>query len=95
METAEAVLCSYELAEVQALFCYSTFIIESSIMCIRGTRSSNRGPLRDADIALATSEGNIPQDLTISGVFFVFFKFLFGLLPKNIIYQHRKPIHNL
>ncbi len=36
--------------------------VRSSIMCIRGTRSSNKRPLRDADIALATSEGGIPQD---------------------------------
>ena len=36
--------------------------IRASIMCIRGTRSSNNRPLRDADcITLATSEGGIPQ----------------------------------
>ena len=32
-------------------------VVRSSIMCIRGTRSSNYRPLRDADIILATSEG--------------------------------------
>ena len=36
--------------------------VRSSIMCIRGTRSSINRPLRDADITLATSEGGIPQD---------------------------------
>ena len=36
--------------------------VRSSIMCIRGTRSSINRPLRDADIILATSEGGIPQD---------------------------------
>ena len=36
--------------------------VRSSIMCIRGTRSSNNRPLREADITLATSEGGIPQD---------------------------------
>ncbi len=36
--------------------------VHSSIMCIRGTRSFNRRPLRDADIALATSKGGIQQD---------------------------------
>ena len=36
--------------------------IRSSLMCIRGTRSSNNRPLTDNDnIALATTEGNIPQ----------------------------------
>ena len=35
--------------------------VRSSIMCIRGTRSSFNRPLRDAD-TLATSEGGIPQD---------------------------------
>ena len=35
--------------------------VRSSIMCIRGTRSSINRPFRDADIALATSEGIIPQ----------------------------------
>ena len=35
--------------------------IRSSILCIRGTRSSSKRPLRDADITLATSEGLIPQ----------------------------------
>ena len=35
--------------------------IRSSILCIRGTRSSSKRPLCDADITLATSEGLIPQ----------------------------------
>ena len=35
--------------------------IRASIMCIRGTRSSHYRPLPDHDIALATSEGGIPQ----------------------------------
>ena len=35
--------------------------IRASIMCIRGTRSSHYRPLLDHDIALATSEGGIPQ----------------------------------
>ena len=36
--------------------------LRSSIMCIRGTRSSQKQqPIRDADITLATSEGCIPQ----------------------------------
>ena len=45
------------------LRCKLTFAaICASIMCIRGTRSSNNRPLRDADsITLATSEGGVPQ----------------------------------
>ena len=34
--------------------------IRSSIMCIRGSRSSTHRPVRDADITLATSEGFVP-----------------------------------
>ncbi len=48
--------------DVLMLFVGSFAAVRSSIMCIRGTRSSNKRPLRDADIALATSEGGIPQD---------------------------------
>ena len=36
--------------------------VRSSIMCIRGTRSSINRPLRDADVTLAISVGGIPQD---------------------------------
>ena len=36
--------------------------VRSAILCIRGTRSSKRRPIRDGDITLATSEGCIPQD---------------------------------
>ena len=35
--------------------------VRFAILCIRGTRSSIHKPRRDEDIALATSEGNIPQ----------------------------------
>ena len=53
---------SYSLV-ISWLRCKLSFAaIRSSIMCIRGTRSSNKRPLRDADdITLATSEGDIPQ----------------------------------
>ena len=53
---------SYSLV-ISWLRCKLSFAaIRSSIMCIRGTRSSNKRPLRDADdITLATSEGGIPQ----------------------------------
>ena len=35
--------------------------LRSSIMCIRGSRSSIHHPIHDADITLATYEGRIPQ----------------------------------
>ena len=50
VEAAKAILGCHQLAEMQA-------VIRSSILCIRGTRSSSN----DADITLATSEGLIPQ----------------------------------
>ena len=34
--------------------------IRSTIMCIRGSRSSTHRPVQDADITLATSEGFVP-----------------------------------
>ena len=37
--------------------------LRSSILCIRGSRSSSHRPIRDTDISLASSEGHIPRGI--------------------------------
>ena len=49
------------LVVVSWLKCKLSFAaVRSAILCIRGTRSSIHKPRRDEDIALTTSDGNIP-----------------------------------